>query len=210
LYYQAGAAVFFNGNTMVRAGHYNGVPLYVDATVEPYSIVLVPAGRGLMQPYERLRGGDLAGTTGSRTPSFPVRMVPTTAAAVAAAGVSPTAVAFAPGAVAAFTPAVSGIQVDQLPVVTPAASAAPPVSSAPSGPTSVNTLRRPENNDGVWIGYEQRRWISSGPAVFHSDYWFTRVGEYAGFPVFKRTGFTEDVIYVPTREGFIAPYRLKD
>src|SRR5437773_5614354 len=36
LYYPAGAAVFFNGNTMVRTGHFNGVPLYADSTVEPF------------------------------------------------------------------------------------------------------------------------------------------------------------------------------
>src|SRR5918999_1602212 len=59
-YYPAGATVFFNGNTMVRTGHYNGVPLYADTTVEPYSVVLVPIAGGLMQPYERIRGGDLA------------------------------------------------------------------------------------------------------------------------------------------------------
>src|SRR5919106_1415485 len=76
LYYPAGATVFFNGNTMVRFGHYNGVPLYADTTLEPYSVIFVPIGRGLMQPYERVRGGELAGTVGSRTPSFPVRSVP--------------------------------------------------------------------------------------------------------------------------------------
>ena len=54
LYYPAGAAVFFDGNTMVRSGHYNGVPLYTDTTLEPYSVVYVPLERGLMQPYERL------------------------------------------------------------------------------------------------------------------------------------------------------------
>src|SRR5687767_2071711 len=42
LYGQAGPPVFFNGNTMVRSGHYNGVPLYTDTTVEPFSVVLVP------------------------------------------------------------------------------------------------------------------------------------------------------------------------
>ena len=62
LYYPAGAAVFFNGNSMVRTGHYNGVPLYADATRDPYSVVYVPIGRGQLQPYERLRRGDLAGT----------------------------------------------------------------------------------------------------------------------------------------------------
>src|SRR4051812_35089591 len=57
VYYLAGARVFFNGNTMVRTGHYNGVPLYADTTLEPYSIVFVPIGRGIMQPYERPRRG---------------------------------------------------------------------------------------------------------------------------------------------------------
>jgi hypothetical protein len=72
LYYPAGAGVFFDGNTMVRSGHYNGVPLYTDTTLEPYSVVYVPLERGVMQPYERLRQGSLAGTTASRAPSFPV------------------------------------------------------------------------------------------------------------------------------------------
>ena len=65
VYYPAGATVFFNGNTMVRTGHYNGIPLYADTTIEPYSIVLVPVARGIMQPYEKPRHGDLAGTTGT-------------------------------------------------------------------------------------------------------------------------------------------------
>src|SRR5438067_5311341 len=49
MFYPAGATVFFNGNTMVRSGHYNGVPVYSDTTLEPYSVVYVPIGRGLMQ-----------------------------------------------------------------------------------------------------------------------------------------------------------------
>jgi hypothetical protein len=51
LYYPAGATVFFNGNTLVRSGHYNGVRVYTDTAIEPYSIVYVPIQRGLMQPY---------------------------------------------------------------------------------------------------------------------------------------------------------------
>src|SRR5688572_20311342 len=72
-YYPAGPVVFFNGNVMVRTAHYNGVPLYSDTTLEPHSVVLLPIGRGMMQPYERVRDGDLAGTSGSRAPSFPGR-----------------------------------------------------------------------------------------------------------------------------------------
>src|SRR5258706_11328140 len=85
IYYPAGAAVFFNGNKMARSGHYNGVPLYSDTTIEPYSVIYVPVSRGLMQPYERLRDGALAGTTGSRAPSFPVSVSATRTTAPEAA-----------------------------------------------------------------------------------------------------------------------------
>ena len=44
--------------SMVRTGHYNGVPLYADATRDPYSVVYVPIGRGQLKPYERLRRGE--------------------------------------------------------------------------------------------------------------------------------------------------------
>ena len=71
-YYAAGPSVFFDGNVMKRTGQHRGVALYEDSTLEPYSIVYVPIGRNLMRPYERWRAGQLAGTVGSRTPSFPV------------------------------------------------------------------------------------------------------------------------------------------
>src|SRR5687767_10835126 len=58
VFYPAGPAVFFDGNIMARSGHYNGIPLYVDTTLEPFSVVLVPVRRGLMQPYERRRQGE--------------------------------------------------------------------------------------------------------------------------------------------------------
>ena len=62
VYEPAGASVFFNGNTMFPFTTFDGVELYQDATLEPHSIVYVPIGRGLVQPYERRRSGDLAGT----------------------------------------------------------------------------------------------------------------------------------------------------
>jgi len=75
-YYPAGAAVFFNANQMVRTGHFNGVPVYADATRDPYSVVYVPIGGGQLKPYERRRSGELAGSTGSTLPSFPVALRP--------------------------------------------------------------------------------------------------------------------------------------
>ena len=76
-------------------------------------------------------------------------------------------------------------------------------------PSTIATLRPPENNDGVWIRYADKRWILDGRPVPYESSAFERVGEYGTFPVFRRTGVDEDVIYVPTRAGVLAPYRLK-
>src|SRR3982751_4444535 len=70
-YFPAGALQGFNQYQMVRGGSYRGIPLYTDATFEPYSVVFLPISGARMQPYERRRSGDLAGTTGSRAPSLP-------------------------------------------------------------------------------------------------------------------------------------------
>lgn len=191
LYYPAGASVFFNGHTMVRTGHYNGIPLYADTTIEPYSIVLVPVDGQVLQPYERRRDGDLAGTTGSRLPSFPVGSEPG-ASGIAMAAVSPTNLPRSIGTIAAAPPeaqpAGAGGQGDTQPVV---------------------VLLRPENNDGIWVRFGGQKWLSAGPAVPLRASDFQLIGDYAGFPVFSRQGVKEDVIYIPTRAGLIAPYRLK-
>ena len=71
------------------------------------------------------------------------------------------------------------------------------------------TIGRPTSNDGVWIRYLGEKWISAGPAVPIAPESFRVVGSYEGFPVFARKDGTEQVIYVPTRAGFAAPYRLK-
>jgi hypothetical protein len=76
-------------------------------------------------------------------------------------------------------------------------------------PSTMASLRPPENNDGVWIAYAEKRWILDGRPVPYDSSAFQRVGEYDRFPVFRRTGVDEDVIYVPTRQGALVPYRLK-
>ena len=200
LYYRAGSAVFFDGNIMVRSGYYNGVPLYVDTTIEPYSIVLVPVRSGLMQPYERLRRGDLAGTTASRTPSFPVRAVPDRYSfpEVAAA---PTELPRPIGAIAAseLTAPVrpngsTGVGVQ---------AAAPPPQAAP-----LTSITEPEGNGGVWIHYQGMKWVSAGAAVPLHAAEFRAVGQYEGFPVFVRRDH-EKTIYLPTRAGLVAPYKAR-
>jgi hypothetical protein len=198
VYYPAGPAVFFNGNTMVRSGHYNGVPLYSDTTIEPFSIVYVPLSRGLMQPYERPRRGALAGTTGSRTPSFPVE-VPSPAATarltVGEPGAAPSRGVDAgiPGAVGTGGYAA------------PRARDVRPLSTPP-----LATLLRPENNDGVWVAFGGEKWVSAGAAIPFAASDFVRVGEHAGFPVYARRELKEEMIYLPARPGAVAPYRLKN
>jgi hypothetical protein len=202
MYFRAGATVFFDGNTMARVGYYNGVPLYADTTVEPYSLVLVPVRTGLMQPYERLRRGDLAGTTGSRTPAFPVRAVPERFAFPEPGG-PPTELARPIGAIAAAevtTPVVpnGSVGLTGMQVPAPRPQAAPPM-------VSINT---PESNDGVWIHYQGRKWVSAGAAVQLRPSEFRPAGQYEGFPVFVRKD-DDRMIYLPTRAGLVAPYRAR-
>jgi hypothetical protein len=210
LYYPAGPPLFFNGNTMVRSGHYNGVPLYTDTTVEPFSVVLVPVSRGLLQPYTRLQIAQ---------PGMLMAPVP------------PTSPPLAPGAVSVYTPEafypVERVYAPEAIATVGAFSASPPiaggghqppltdvlvsdVTSSPH-PTGVPlvTMRRPESNDGVWIMFGGEKWVSAGTAVPLVGGDFVRVGEYAGFPVFARPDFQQEVIYLPSLGGMVAPYRLK-
>lgn len=204
LYYPAGPSIFFNGNVMVRTGHYNGVPLYADTTLEPYSIVFVPIGRGVLQPYERLRQGNLAGTTGSRVPSFPVRMLPQAPFSLPIGPTTaPTELPLTIGAISVASPE-SAIQTGA--ARTAAAVEVPSVPPRPDVPLMVSLLR-PENNDGLWVRFEDQKWVNSGAAVPLEPAAFERVGDYVGFPVFKRRDVTEEVIYLPTRAGLIAPYK---
>jgi hypothetical protein len=209
-YFPAGATVFFNGNTMVRTGHYNGVPLYADTTLEPYSIVYVPIGRGVMQPYERARSGDLAGTSGSRTPSFPTRAAAEHRAAPAAvAAVSPTALPRPLGAISAFTPEAGAVGTTGISSRgTTAIVGTTGTVTVRQAPPAVATIEA-KSRDGIWLEFMGGKWVSAGPAVPLRAAEFMRVGDYAGFPVFARQGLNEEIIYLPTLAGYVAPYRLK-
>jgi hypothetical protein len=212
-YYPTGPTVFFDGNVMVRSGMYQGVPLYTDTTLEAYSMVFVPIGGRVVRPYERRREGELAGTVGSRPPSFPIQrdgdlsvasgrpgiqtpelrtfdapVIPE-ASRVGTAGTSaPTALA-APSAVSA--PAANAADVPRANV------APPPPKSAP----------RPTGNDGVWIQHDGVRWFASGPAVPFDSQRFTPAGEYHGFPVYRDTmGRAATIFVAVVAGGPVAPY----
>ena len=81
--------------------------------------------------------------------------------------------------------------------------------ASPSLPREIVTVLRPDTNDGVWINYDNARWISAGQAVAFDEGTFTRIGQYNGFPVFRRQGSSDEVIYLPTRKDRVSPYRLK-
>lgn len=210
VYYPTGPIVFFDPHEMVRSGDYRGIPLYSLTTIEPYSKVYVPIGSGLMKPYERRRSGDLAGTSGSTTPSFPV--------------VSPydphAEVPLLAGVVRAPAPpvraepifgSVYGVPVDTAAhePPQPAATTGTSIPDYPLGP--LVSARKPEGLDGIFIEYRDRRWFSSGPAVELEPARFERIGDYRGFLVY-RLGDDENTIYVTVAKGarsLIAPYSIR-
>lgn len=208
-YYPAGPMVHFNGNEMVRSGHFQGVPLYSRTTIEPYSFVFVPIGGGLMHPYERRREGDVAGTVGSLTPSFPV------VRPVEQAGME-----YVPGmgmVQAQAPPSRIGEAIDRIALadVPPTASdtGAVGTTGAPAATTTgpLVSARRPEGLNGVFVEYNSRRYFSDGPAVpFDADV-FTRVGDYHGFAVYQHKG-QATTLYIPPlggAPGLLAPYRAR-
>lgn len=202
-YYPAGAPEAFNRYQMVRSGSYRGIPLYTDATLEPYSIVFVPIGGGRMQPYERPRAG-------SRTSAFPIpaateRLAPlgvTSEGFVAQAPAPPTfARAYDLGAGPAAPVATSG-------AMPPPVAAPRPVAT--SGRTTTVTNRSisaatPTGINNMWLNYNGRRWVSAGRAVELTPD-FTRTGDYRGFPVFQRRGDSL-TIYVPTNGDLVVPFK---
>jgi hypothetical protein len=206
-YYPAGPTVFFDGNVMVRSGVFQGVPLYTDTTLEAYSVVFVPIGGRVMRPYERRREGELAGTVGSRPPSFPIQR--------------DGDLSVASGRVGIQTPEVRTFDAPVIPEsayrVGTAGSAAPaPVSAAPSAadvparttaPAPPKSPPRPTGNDGIWIQYEGSRWFASGPAVPFEAQRFTPAGDYRGFPVYRDTmGHAATIFVAVVAGGPVAPY----
>jgi len=211
-YYPAGAQRFFNPYQMVRSGSFRGIPLYTDATSEPYSIVFVPVAGGLMQPYERRRTGALAGTSGSTAPSFPPD-IGAEGVATATMGVVVTDIAQAPA------PPTRARAYDVTPieaaVPAPVTSAAQRSVAATTGrvsavaPTRIESVRKPAGLNALWVNYEGRRWFAAGIPVDKPTAGFTASGTYHGFPVYTRPG-DSDTIYIPMVQGaLLTPYKRR-
>jgi hypothetical protein len=84
---------------------------------------------------------------------------------------------------------------------------APSPTARSSG--SIGSARTPDGNGGLWILFRGERWVNAGPAVPLRSTEFRMVGTYSGFPVFVRTDPQDRRIYIPTRAGLIAPYKVK-
>jgi hypothetical protein len=228
LYYPAGPAIHFIGNEMVRSGFHQGVPLYSRTTIEPYSVVFVPVGGGMMQPYERRRSGELAGTSGSSVSSLPVDMASASATPpsaiqapappmVTSASVVDESVAFLqdqPSAANERRPVASrGIPervADRN--VQPARDAAVPravgTASRVSDSHRAATRVRRQAPNGIFVEYSNERWFSSGPPASLDPRRLTRVGEWHGFPVYVASGGPNSTLYIPIAQGAdaLAPY----
>jgi hypothetical protein len=222
VYHPAGAPEPFNAYQMVRSGSYRGIPLYTDSTLEPNSIVFVPLSGGRMKPYEPRRGGMLAGTVGSRTPSLPT-VIPTEVV-----GTTGTPQALAPptgGPVydaATIPPPVAAPVAVSMMSVEPVAppSAANPVL-VPVGTTGTvaaapaaavvrpeTTVVPPTGLNAIWIEFDGQRWYAAERSLPYEAAALNEIGTYRGWTVYSRKG-EPAVIYVPVRPGHLAAYQKR-
>jgi hypothetical protein len=96
-------------------------------------------------------------------------------------------------------------------VVQPSARSEASGSSAAQGQTPQTPMRSaipPTGNDGVSIRFNGATWVAAGRAVALQSADFERAGEYANAPIYRLRA-NDSVIYVPTRDGMIAPFRRK-
>lgn len=203
LYYPAGAIRHFDGNRLVRSGAHRGVPLYTDKFLEPYGKIFVPLSGGLVQPYERRREGDLAGTTGNEAPSFPVASS-AEAARTGSTGPGPTVIE--------PTRTEEGVRSQDRPSARPQdqpsdqLAALGTTGATASGASALMSLKRPTGLNAVFITYQGSRWRPAGPPVEFSEARFRAIEDYQGFPVFVERSGDATRIYLPSRAGMLTPY----
>jgi hypothetical protein len=206
-YYPTGPATHFLADEMVRSGFYKGIPLYSRTTIEPYSVVFVPIDGGRMQPYERRRAGELAGTSGSTVAALPVEIPSATVRSDFSPSLQAPAPPFAasPSAIDEPPPAAE--------VTSRPAAATPAVPIATTGravrPASSARARvRREAANAIFVEFDNAKWFSSGPPLTLDLRSLTRVGERGGFPVYRDSRGTTSTIYIPIAQGVdaLAPY----
>jgi hypothetical protein len=206
VYYPTRAFRMFDAQVMVQVGVVDRVPVFADATLEPYSLIYVPIGGARMREYERRRDGELASTTGSRAPSFPVVVATERAPFEPEPGTSRAATTVGIGRVRTDT-AVVGTSGGAAPSVPSAAAAV----DAPDHPrprlSRIPSIAQPSAANGVWLEFEGARWYADGPAATFSPDRFEPVGDYRGFPVYRdRMSNRKQVWISVVKDGPVAPY----
>lgn len=181
-YYPTGPITFFDPNVMVRTGTYQGIAVFSNSIQEPWSIIYLPIGGTSLRPYERVRSGELGGTTGSRTPSFPVQP-PVNSPWMRAIG--------GPIISTAGSPAYEG-----------PAPAAPAQAPEPPRHVSITMIPAPTGDSGLWVEFGGTRWYHEGESVTLDKDKFDQIGSYKDFSVYKQKGADDRTIFVPTmRDG---------
>lgn len=216
-YHHAGAQISFNASEMVRSGFFLGVPLYIRTTDEPYSVVYVPLARGFMQPYMRLRAGDVAGTAGTAVASGAAAFSPRgMAVSPSQAAGPPTLVAGAPsdplgqprGAIPALAPTEASMVTGTSGLVPAAPSAIGAAGRAAVRPTRTQIGPRPQGINAVFVEFRDRRWYGEGQPVALDRARMIEIGNVRGFPVFVDRDEPEKRIYIAAAIGgsMVAPY----
>lgn len=214
IYFPTRAFRMFDAQVMAQAGVYSGVPVYADVTLEPFSIVYVPLSASNMRVYERRREGMLAGTTGSRTPSFPVEVASDTVLANTQRA-NAFALAAYGGAPKSPFPAANPQTASSNAIGTAGTSASVPTPSndaladrARPQHTRIESIPRPEPGSGVWLDFNGARWYADGSAVPFTPDRFEPIGAYRGFPVYRdRNNSGKTQIWVSVvKGGPVAPY----
>jgi hypothetical protein len=201
LYYPAGPRVYFNPTEMVRSGFYQGIPLYTRPTIDPLSVVYVPVGGALMQPYERPRSGTLAETSGS-LPGTVSRALPSdisAAGVLQAAGPPSQTTRVIPMQVPRPT-GTTGVEPG--PDVDRAAAAVGTAGRVPAPRVSVRPgPGRPLSPTSIFIEFDGTRWYPAGPAEPIDTTAMRRVGSYSGVPVWAKPSVDDGILYVPVMQG---------
>ena len=186
VYYPTRGFRFFDGQVMSQIGTFDGVPVYADTTLEQYSVLYVPIGRNRLREYERRRDRELAGTTGSRAPSFPVQSpsvqalrdrpvvaVDTTRVIERSTGL--TTVTAAVDRATELSVAGTTGEIDAS--ATSAIGTAGRPDRGRTRRTLVESISRPSGVNGIWIEFNGDRWYADGPATSFSPDRFEPVGE---------------------------------
>ena len=217
VYYPTRGFRFFDGQVMAQTGLFDRVPVYADTTLEPFSVLYVPISRDRLREYERRRDRELAGTTGSRVPSFPVQSPSvqalrqgTTGAAGTAGYIeqSPRVIALDPSV--ALPPAPEPSAVGTAGTFEPRAAA--PVGMAgierrtPARPKLADSAQRPSGPNGVWLDFNGARWYADGAATSFAPDRFEPVGQYRGFPVYRDKAAANEIWVQVVKDGPLAPY----